>query len=307
MVDTQKQSSSEYINHNPAYHRDKNSRYILPNDAPEHVRLETQAYHLAAIMNGNIIHSPVDKADIRRILDVGCGTGVVTDYLGRTFPSADVVGLDLSSVPQIQGRDRPANVRFLQGNVMTGPPSSWKGHGDAGLPNEQAFDLIYSRLLVCGMTEWSRFLKTELALLKPGGWAEVHDLDWVWYDKAGNNISDSWPWWQTLRAAGEKQGLDFLCGSSAKGRMEEAGFPDVQVKEYYWPYGGQWETDEAYREFGEYVATGMVDLVWHVIDRLMTASSREEKDQMRMDMMRDFEPQEGKHWKFYVTCGRKPV
>ncbi|KAK5114802.1 hypothetical protein LTR85_010115 [Meristemomyces frigidus] len=304
--------TSEYINHAPTYHTDKKSAYVLPNDSIEHVRLETQARHLSGIMNNRIIHSPVDKASVTRVLDVGCGTGIVTDYLAREYPSAEAVGLDLSPVPK-QG-DRPSNVRFVQGNILTEKPSSWVCTNDTATAPKavldvEAFDLIYSRLLICGLSDWPKYIRTEYSLLKPGGWAEVHDLDWIWYDKHGKVISDDWPWFRRLRSAGESRGLDFSGGSRTQQWMNDAGFVDVQVKTYRWPFGGQWETEGVWKEFGEYVSHVMVDMFWHLFPRLMEGQpgvTGEVIDQMREEMKHDFAPEEGKHWLFYVTCGRKP-
>ena len=307
---------SDTIDRTPTYHTDKDSRYLIPNDSPEHVRLETQARHLSAIMNGRIIHAPLERSNVKRILDVGCGTGIVTDYLGRRYPHAEAIGLDLSAVPDL--RDRPSNVRFLRGNFVTEKPSTWLPDNretanyasEQSLPDNPAFDLIYSRLLLCGMNNWPAFISAESSLLRPEGWAEVHDLDWIWYDKSGEVISDAWPWQCRLRAAADSHGMDWSCGSRAKQWMEDAGFEDVQVKTYRWPYGGDWEKNEVMREFGEYVRTAMVELLWHVISRLMDDQpdgTPEVIDQMRQEMKKDFRPEEGKHWLFYVTWGRKPA
>ncbi|KAK4541319.1 hypothetical protein LTR36_008077 [Oleoguttula mirabilis] len=312
MAKSEEQTKSEYIDHVPTYHTDKQAQYVLPNGSPEHTRLETQARHLSAIMNGRIIHSPINKANVRRILDVGCGTGIVTDYLAREYTAAEAIGVDLSPVPTF--RDRPSNVRFVQGNILTEKPSAWLSSGDSdssreALPDTQAFDLIYSRLLICGLNDWPGYLHTSYSLLKPGGWAEVHDLDWIWYDKNDKVISEDWPWWRRLRSAGEARGLDITGGSRTQQWMKDAGFVDVQVTTYRWPFGGQWETDEVWREFGDYVSRVMVDMLWHLIPRLMEGQegvTAEVIDRMREDMKRDFAPEEGKHWVFYVTCGRKP-
>lgn len=53
-----------------------------------------------------------------------------------------------------------------------------------------SFDYVFSRLLICGMTDWKGFICDIVApLLKPGGWFEVQDLDYVWY-KHGHVCSD---------------------------------------------------------------------------------------------------------------------
>lgn len=264
-------------------------------------------------MNGRIIHSPLHRANVHRVLDVGCGTGVVTDYLATQYASADVIGLDLSPVPKL--RDRPKNVRFLQGNILTEKPSAWKADTvGTTLPDAEAFDLIYSRLLVCGMSAWPQYISTAFSLLRPDGYLEIHDLDWVWFKSASatqsgkeENLSDHWPWWQALRAAGEAKGLDFTCGSSTQHWMKEAGFVDVKVQEYRWPWGGEWEQDQVWKDFGQYVCSAMVEMVWHMIPRVMGDAADDERiAEMRASMKRDFAPEKGKVWKMYVSCGRRP-
>ncbi|EMC99413.1 hypothetical protein BAUCODRAFT_57572, partial [Baudoinia panamericana UAMH 10762] len=170
------------------YHTDQTSQYVLPNDAPEHDRLEVQARVLSGVMNGNIIHAPVHAPAVRRVLDVGCGTGPVTGYLGRKYPHADVVGLDISVVPQC--RAWPPNVRFLQGNVLTMSPI---------------------------------------------------------------------------------RGLDFNCGRRAQQWMRDAGFDNVKAHPYRCNQGGAWETDQAWRAFGEYVATAMVEVIGLIMRKLLPA------------------------------------
>lgn len=64
-------------------------------------------------MLGDIIHAPIE--DLKLILDVGCGTGIVTCELARRFPSASVIGIDASRVPI--SKDTPANVMFIQGDI----------------------------------------------------------------------------------------------------------------------------------------------------------------------------------------------
>jgi len=253
-------------------------------------------------MNHKVIHSPIQSPTLA--LDIGCGTGIITDLLGSKFPKAEVYGLDLSPVPELH--THPSNVKFLQGNALTQQPHDW-APADS-LSKEGGFDLIFSRLLVCGMSDWPAFIRTEFNLLKSGGWAEIHDVDWVWFNTSGENISDRWPWWCRVRDAGHELGLDFECASHAAERMREAGFVDVQVSKYRWPFGGQWESSPEMREMGEYSASAMPELTWHMIERLMKGKGAGDEDiaDMRGQMKKDFAPEEGKHWDFYVTVGRKP-
>jgi SAM-dependent methyltransferase len=322
--------AASYLKHAPTYHTDKQAQYVLPNGSTEHLRLETQARHLSNIMNGQVIHAPV--ANPARILDVGCGTGVVTTYLAHQCPSASVYGVDLSPVPQLPGVSRPENVRFLQGNILTEKPGTWRvAYGKQALavqdslPEVEAFDLTYSRLLLCGISDWPKYIRTCYGLLRPAtGWTEVHDLDWIWYrsdpetGKGEEVISDSWEWLQKLKSVSESRGLDFTCGSRTAGWMREAGFVDIETEVYRWPWGAEagkrhaqaiGEATKKWQEFGEYVSENIISMFWHLIPRTMEGVvGQEEIEGMREGMVRDFRAMEGTgrdYWKFYVTWGRK--
>lgn len=63
--------------------------------AAEKARLDVQDLAYVQLMHGKVFQAAVPP-NIKRVLDVGCGTGIVTRYFGRSFPSADVYGIDLS-------------------------------------------------------------------------------------------------------------------------------------------------------------------------------------------------------------------
>lgn len=304
--DTRKPTINEQ--RRPTYHQHKSAEYVLPNDSPEHQRLETQAIHLSAMMNHRVLHAPIQDAKDKRMLDIGCGTGIITDLISSTYPRASCIGLDLSPVPNI--RPRRSNTHFFQGNFTSSQPSSWIPNTRAPpLPNDpELFDYIFSRLLILGMTDWPSFIKKEFSLLKPGGWAEVHDLEWHWYDAEDNVISHEWNWLQRLGEVCEREkGMDLHCGAKAKQWMQEAGFVDVQTFEYYWPWGGEAEVTPEMREVGMYSARDVPVMLHHMIERAMgERASEEEVEQMRREMRETLRAEKGKHQVFFVTIGRKP-
>jgi trans-aconitate methyltransferase len=77
----------------------------------EHTRLETQATFLSKMMNDKVLHAPIDPKTATQVLDIGCGTGIVTHLMFSAFPQASCTGLDLSAIPRL--RPRPANLRFF--------------------------------------------------------------------------------------------------------------------------------------------------------------------------------------------------
>ncbi|KAF2214326.1 hypothetical protein CERZMDRAFT_37748 [Cercospora zeae-maydis SCOH1-5] len=216
----------------PTYHDHDKAGYALPNDSAEHHRLDRQAGHLSAMMLGNVPHAPVQSGKSNRMLDVGCGTGAITNLIASFYPDAECIGLDLTPVPAT--RPHRANTQFFQGDFCSNPPSLWTPiTGDSSLPKSpHLFDYIFSRLLIAGMTKWPEFITKLFSLLRPGGWAEVQDLDFHWYDENNTPISQDWKWLDKLVEVCEKKEMDLRCGSKVHGWVNDAGFADVQTFEY---------------------------------------------------------------------------
>jgi len=112
------------------------------------------------LMHGCLFHASLEDPD--HILDVGCGTGVMSGVFGQMFPSANVIGVDLSRVPDSA---KSKNVSFIQG-VM--PQMVYSDN--TGLFAEASFDLVFSRLLAGGMVGWQEYIRTAAKLVKPGGY-----------------------------------------------------------------------------------------------------------------------------------------
>jgi hypothetical protein len=96
---------------------------------------------------------------------------------------AKSIRVTLSMAPSI--RSQNVNVHFYQGNVITQLPREWTPT-DSGtkLPQDmECFNHVFSRLLRLGMMDWPRYIRIMFDLLSPGGWAEVHDLDWADFDQ----------------------------------------------------------------------------------------------------------------------------
>jgi ubiquinone/menaquinone biosynthesis C-methylase UbiE len=57
----------------------------------------------------------------RRVLDVGCGTGLLTTRLGHELPAAAVVGCDFSHGMLVHARAHGAGVAWIQGDAQRLP------------------------------------------------------------------------------------------------------------------------------------------------------------------------------------------
>lgn len=118
-------------------------------------------------MHHNIIHAPIDFPN--KVLDIGCGTGIVTYHLSSLYPSAQhIYGVDLSTVTKRPSdvSEKSPNVEFIQGDI----------HALAGTDARLALgsaDFVFNRMLICGITDWPLYMQKVLSLLRPSGWAEM--------------------------------------------------------------------------------------------------------------------------------------
>ncbi|KAL5394639.1 hypothetical protein PMIN02_004777 [Paraphaeosphaeria minitans] len=301
--------------------------YVLPNDNIEHRRLELQHRLLWQLMGNKVFHSPVQKDTKRRTLEIGCGTGAVTHEMASTFPDAQVFGVDLSPVPQV--RQKLSNISYVQGNIMNVDHAAFE---------ENSFDLIFSRLLVLGMSNWKAYVERCVSLTKPGGWVEMHDfaheihhvpahvssLDHLRpHSIAISEIADAshptdaychpapWSWDTIFGKLLALNDVDLYCGANIPSLFAEAGLTDIRITRYMVPYS-RWEglTREE-KEMADYLETFVRDLIPVAIRKAGENAGpghREEVEDAVRDAKKYHEAFDGGRnflW-MYVVCGWKP-
>lgn len=163
-------------------------------------------------------------------------------------------------------------------------------------------------MLICGITDWPLYMQKALSLLRPGGWTEMQDLSYVWY-RNGRVCSDEWTWMRALREGAQRKGLDMDAGRNLKRRLKEAGFVDVETKEYRIPYG-TWATDERpeTRRIGRNQVAQNWIAYWHMIPRMLEGMGygEEQIEEFWQEMKECLAEEVQEDWIFYVTVGRKP-
>ena len=93
-----------------------------------------------------------------RILEVGCGTGLLTRHLRVLFPDAEIIATDIApEMIAVAGRGGDIGAHFL---VMDGEAPAFEG---------AHFDLIASSLAFQWFADLPRALDRLTALLRPGG------------------------------------------------------------------------------------------------------------------------------------------
>jgi SAM-dependent methyltransferase len=134
---------------------------MLPNDEIEQDRLDLHHHIYRLILGGPLYRAPIGK-DPQRILDFGTGTGIWAIDIADEFPSAHVIGTDLSP---IQPSFVPPNCNFYVDDVE----SDWAYRED------EKFDFIHGRSMAGGIGDWPNLLRQIYANLKPGGWLEMQE------------------------------------------------------------------------------------------------------------------------------------
>lgn len=150
--------------------------YFLPSDDDEWVRLNKQHVGLVLALGElypageevRAILAPV-PGQTKRILDLGCGTGVWTMDMAREFPHAEVVGVDLAPVP-IDPETLPPNCRFEIDDI------------NLGLDHlKDTFDVVHVRFVGSGLKDFKKTMDDASRCLKPGGIALWIEADWNTY------------------------------------------------------------------------------------------------------------------------------
>jgi len=206
-------------NNGRRYHGFRSGSYLLPNDEEEQDRLDLLHHIFLLILGGKLYDAPVLPTSLKRVLDIGTGTGIWAIDFADENPGVEVIGTDLSP---IQPTWVPPNAKFY----IDDAESDWV-YSDA-----EHFDFIHCRTMSGSITDWERLIQQSYTHLSPGGWLEFQEpLALCESDDGTLEKAEDMLRWQELcndAAAGFKK--DIRVGHTLKARMQAAGFVDVQEK-----------------------------------------------------------------------------
>lgn len=100
----------------------------------------------------------VPTQDPRRVVDLGCGPGNTTELLLRTYPKAEIIGIDSSPDMITHARARLGGISFAVADLTTWRP-------DPAAP----VDIIYSNAVFQWIAGHETILPRLVHLLPPGG------------------------------------------------------------------------------------------------------------------------------------------
>ncbi|KAG8973931.1 hypothetical protein FRC05_007988 [Tulasnella sp. 425] len=114
------------------------------------------------------------------VLDVGTGSGVWAREIAQKFPGAQVVGIDLVSVPLTAGT--PSNCTFEVRDVTS----------EENLRTlEQKFDIVHIRALDNAVHDYKRVIDNVSEVLRPGGVLLLASVGMYAYDEGKKLLSSS--------------------------------------------------------------------------------------------------------------------
>ncbi|EXJ92136.1 hypothetical protein A1O3_00686 [Capronia epimyces CBS 606.96] len=179
----------------------------------------------------------IDKRDgMRRVLDIGTGTGIWAIEYGDLHPESIVTGIDVSPVmPSFV----PPNVRFEVADVERPWTFSYE------------FDFIFSRMMTGAISNWKQLIQRCFDNLSPGGFFELQDISFNLRSDDGTLSEDSAlaKWAAYMLHASVNVGSPLNSVESVKSLMIDAGFVDVVQHRYYWPQNS-WPADPKLKKIG---------------------------------------------------------
>ncbi|KAI9773254.1 MAG: hypothetical protein M1839_002166, partial [Geoglossum umbratile] len=173
-------------------------------------RLDITHLLLVTSIEGELHLAPIGD-NPKRILDVGTGTGIWAIEMGDKYPSAWVLGNDLSPIQPFMV---PPNVHFEVDDIE------------------------------------KRWMYKE-PFTKPGGWVEFQDFDLQYYSEDGSLRPDHnlYRWISDLLEASTLAGREPCPGPKLEGWVRGAGFQNVHHEKRVLPVGG-WPKDITQKQLG---------------------------------------------------------
>ena len=161
----------------------------------------------------------------QRVLDLGCGSGVITRELAKQVYPAQTVGMDISQaliekglrIYAERGQRSQKNINFQQGSVYSLPFA------------DNSFDIVYARLLFQHLTAPLEALTNVLRILKPGGKLCILDVDKGWsslYPEPKSSLELD----EAIIQKQVSQGGDPWVGRKLSHYLASAGFETVNTR-----------------------------------------------------------------------------
>ncbi|KAK2017568.1 methyltransferase domain-containing protein [Colletotrichum eremochloae] len=269
-----------------------------PNDEQQNDALDFNHYWVTDFLGDRLFVAPIGD-NPQKVLDLGTGTGIWAIDFADQFPSADVIGIDISP---IQPSWVPPNCRFQIDDFE----QPWTF--------SDSFDFIHARNLEGCIADLPNFFRQIYDNTRPGGWFEIMEFDPEARSQSLGDLDEDHifkRWYSYLETASTKMGKPH--GNAAKGRLSkglrEAGFVDVVERKWTIPIGA-WPARPDMKKLGicnlEYIEQALEGFGLFLLKEALGFSY--EQVQLTLAEMRSAlrNPKNLPFYYMHVVYGRKP-
>jgi hypothetical protein len=210
--------------------------YDLGPDDQEIIRLSAQHEIMTAAYD-KLILAPIDLSHPSlRILDSATANGLWLRDIQSVLPASHaLVGTDIN--PNLFPPTAPSQTHFQVQDITKPWPEEWTG----------SFDLVHSRVALagCGQFPIEKAVKNMIALIKPGGWIQLEEMELgeqAKLPRIGGEVA------KLIKAMFAFGGADPLFAVKMKSWMIEAGLENVEEKLIRVPFGATCSDPEIARK-----------------------------------------------------------
>ncbi|RMJ09508.1 hypothetical protein CDV36_010849 [Fusarium kuroshium] len=246
------------------YHAFREGTYLVPNDEEEQDRMDLVHHLYCMALGGELYLAPISE-NPQRVLDLGTGTGIWAIDFADQFPSAEVIGTDLSP---IQPAWTPTNCAFEVDDYE----SEWSYH--------KKFDFIHARELEGCISNDDELFRQAYKHLIPNGHIELQATypQFLSDDDTAKRAENAQFWLKTLIDGLARFGKPLDNAIQWKSKLEDAGFKNVRQEIRKIPVGA-WPKDPRLKEIGRFQGIQQMKAVESytpaVFDRVLGWSSEE--------------------------------
>ncbi|OLN97573.1 Trans-aconitate 2-methyltransferase 1 [Colletotrichum chlorophyti] len=251
--------------------------YPLPNDETEQFREEMKHQLIKRLLNGNDYLAPIGNSP-HKIMDVGTGTGLWAVDVADKFPSAHVIGVDISP---IQSSYAPQNVDWRIDDIQ----ETWS-------PLYSDLDFVHFRSVSVTLRDPVRVVQSAYQNLKPGGWIEFQDAG-VKIGCDDNTIPENYAPHRFMElfvgTFKTHYGWDLEVPLALPEILRVTGFINIHCRTHKLPIG-PWAKDRHQREIGLFLSK---DVLWQLVRAVLVkwpqmGLSENEADTMEQDIRKAF-------------------
>ncbi|POS83988.1 methyltransferase domain-containing protein [Erysiphe pulchra] len=279
------------------YHRYREGAYNFPNDDLEQEREDMKHAMMVNLCGHRLHYAPIGN-NPQNVLDMGTGTGIWAIEMGDLYPSANILGVDLSP---IQPEWVPPNVVFMVDDIE----SPW-------LKPRDYYEYIHGRHIVMAIKDWPLLMRRAYDHLKPGGWIELQEIHHYPQCDDGSMPPhhEVAQFWGLINEGLAALGVNFNVTHLLEDMLCDAGFTNIKCKILHVPIG-TWPKNSILKLVGLYWRTILIDGLQPIALGPLTRGLKWSKEQVEMwliDVRKAYmDNKVHSHMPLYIVWGQRPI